>query len=183
MLTADERARIEVVPTASLDAFQLYLLGRDRWATRSPETIREAIGYFERSIQEDSTFALAHTGLADSYMLLSLYDLGTEPLDVYDRAKDAANRALELDPTLGEVHATFGFIAFAYEWDWAAAEEHLSLAVELAPGYASGHTWYSNLLGGLGQHEQAVAEIEIAFSLDPRSNNRAWTLAERLSAA
>lgn len=183
VITPDERARIEAVPTSSLSAFQLYLLGRDRWTERSPETIREAIGYFERAIEQDPTFALAHTGMADSYLVLSFYDLGTDPLEIYDLARNAADRALELDPTLGEVQASLGFIAFAFEWDWAEAEERLSLAVELAPGYAFGHLWYSNLLGSLGRHEQAVEEMEIAFSLNPRGNNQAWTLAERLSAA
>jgi TolB-like protein/Tfp pilus assembly protein PilF len=183
VLTPEEQARIELAPTDDLEAYDLYLLGRHRWTTRSSETIREAIGYFEKAIERDPAFALAYTGLADAYMVLPFYDLGTDPLDTYEPAKNAASRAIELDPWSGEAHASLGFIAHLYEWDWAGAEQHFSAAVDLAPGYASGHQWRSNLLGSLGRHDQAVAEAEVALSFDPISNVLVWTMAERLAGA
>lgn len=108
-------------------------MGRDRWATRSPETIREAISFFEHAIERDSTFALAYTGIADAYMVLPYYDLTVEQMDVYEPAKTAASRALELNDNLGEAHATLGYIAWGYEWDWEAAERYFSRGLELAP--------------------------------------------------
>jgi tetratricopeptide (TPR) repeat protein len=175
--------RIEAKPTDDLDAYELYLLGRNRWTTRSPETIREAIDYFEAAVEVDSTFALAFSGIADAYMVLPFYDLTAEPLDVYPQAKAAASRAMELDPSLGEVNASLGFISHLYELNWEAAERFLSTAVELAPGYPSAHHWYSSLLQSVGRLGEAVAEIEEAVSLDPRSNVLVWAFADRLHAA
>ncbi len=167
--------------TDDLEAYQLYLLGRDRWGTRSPETLREAIEYFERAIEQDSTFALAYTGIADAYMVLPFYDLTVEPLDVYEPAKAAATRALALNANLGEIHATLGYIAHTYEWDWQAAEQYFSAALELAPSYASARHWYANLLYTLGQLDRGAQEMEIALSLDPLSNVLVWVAANKLS--
>jgi len=132
-LTPEEQSRIEKDPTTNLDAYDLYLLGRNRWSTRSPETIREAIEYFEAAIEVDRTFALAFSGVADGYMQLAFYDPGTEPLDVYEEGKAAAIRAFELDPSLGEAHASLGYISLYYDLDWAASERYLSSSIELAP--------------------------------------------------
>ena len=179
ILTPDERARIETAQTENLEAYDLYLLGRRRWTTRSPETIREAISYFERAIDADSTFALAYSGLADSYAVLPFHDPTTDPLDILDAARSAAWKALELDPDHGEVHASVGFITLAYDWDLVLAEEHLSRAVALAPGYANGHGWYASLLAAHGRHEEAVAAAEKAVAMDPRSNVLVWIAGER----
>jgi TolB-like protein len=181
VLTGEEQARIDAIPTTNLDAYELYLLGRNRWTTRSPETIREAIGYYEAAIEIDPTFALAHSGIADAYMVLPFYDLTTEPLDVYERAKAAATRAYELDPSIGEVHASLGFISHLYELDWEAAELYLSSAVELVPGYPSAHHWYGSFLSSVGRFEEALEETERALSLDPSSNVLVWASADRLS--
>jgi serine/threonine-protein kinase len=174
VLTGEEQVRIEAKPTTSLDAYQLYLLGRNRWTNRSPETIREAIEYFEAAIELDSTFALAFSGLADAYTLLPAYDLSTESLDVYENAKAAAVRAFELNPSIGDVHASLGYISFLYELDWEKAGRHLATAVDLAPGYPTAHHWYGNFLALVGRSEEALAEMEKALSMDPRSNVLAW---------
>jgi tetratricopeptide (TPR) repeat protein len=173
-LTPEERTRVEARPTEDLDAYELYLLGRNRWTSRSPEMIREAIEYFEAAIELDSNFALAHSGLADAHMLLPAYDLSVGSLDVYAQAKAAATRALDLDPSVGESHASMGYIAFLYELDWEKAGRHLAAAVDLAPGYATAHHWYGNFLASVGRFDDAVVEMEEAFSLDPRSNVMAW---------
>ena len=161
--------------TDDLEAYELYLLGRDRWAIRSPETIREAIGYFERAVQRDSTFGLAYSGIADAYMVLRYYDPTVDGLQAYERAKPAALRAHELNPNLGEVHATLGNIAHSYEWDWQAGERYLREAIELAPGYEPAHQWYSNLLRDLGKYEEALHEIRVAQALDPLFNALDWS--------
>jgi len=183
LLTPEERDRIEAMPTTSLDAYELYLLGRNRWSTRSPQTIREAIGYYEAAIELDSTFVLAFSGLADAHMVLPFYDLTTEPLDVYEQAKAAATRAYELDPSVGEVHASLGFISHLYELNWEVAERYLSSAVELASGYPSAHHWYGSFLESVGRFEEGLFEMETALSLDPRSNVLVWASADRLSGA
>jgi TolB-like protein len=180
VLTGEERARIEAIPTTSLGAYELYLLGRHRWTIRSPETIREAIQYFEAAISLDSTFPLAFTGLADAYLVLPWYDMGTEPMEVYDLAKAAATRAYELDPSAGEVHASLGSISLFFELDWMGAEQHLAAAVELAPGYPSAHHWYSNFLASVGRFDESVAEVRTALTMDPRSNVLVWAYADRL---
>jgi len=182
-LTPEEQTRVEAIPTTNLDAFDLYLLGRIRWANRSPETIREAIEYFEAAIALDSTFALAFSGLADAYMVLPFYDLRVEPLDVYEAAKAAATRAYGLDSNLGEIHGTLGYIAHTYEWDWQTADQHLSAALELAPSHASAHHWRANLLATLGRFDLAAQEMEYALSLDPLSNVLVWATANKLAMA
>lgn len=179
ILTPEEEARIESAQTENLEAYDLYLLGRRRWTTRSAETLREAISYFERAIDADSTFALAYSGLADSYAVLPFHDPTTDALDILDAARSAARKALELDPDHGEVHASVGFIAHVYDWDPVLAEEHLSRAVELAPGYANGLGWYSNLQGALGRYEEAAAAAEKALAMDPLSNVLVWFAGER----
>jgi TolB-like protein len=166
--------------TDDLEAYDLYLLGRDRWTSRSQGTLQEAIDYFQRAIELDSSFALAHTGLADAYMVMPYYDPAVAPLDVYDRAKAVATRAFELNANLGEIRATLGYLAHTYEWDWLGAEEHFTTAVSLAPGYATAHHWYSNLLASMGEHERAAERIQVALSLDPLSNVIVWSTAARL---
>lgn len=179
-LTGEEQARIEAVPTTSLDAYELYLLGRSRSSSRSAETLREAIDLYEEAVRLDSTFALAFSGLADAFMVLPYYDVTLEQKDVYEEAKAAAARAYELDPAVGEIQASLGFISHVYEKDWEAAERYLSSAVELAPGSPNAHMWFSDFLHTAGRHEEALAEAEKALSLDPRSNVAIWVLAGRL---
>jgi tetratricopeptide (TPR) repeat protein len=180
VISPEEQARIEARPTNDLEAYELYLIGRHRWTTRSAETMREAISYFEAAIERDSTFALAYSGVADALMVLPFYDLNAEPLDVYGDVKAAVTKALDLDPSLGEIHATVGMMALYYEWDWDAAEHHLQMALEVAPSYPSSHQFYSNLLEARGQYGEAVEELAVALSLDPMSNVLVWEMADAL---
>jgi len=180
VIRPEEETRIEASLTDDLEAYDLYLLGRHRWRTRSVETIREAIGYFEAAIDRDSMFALAYGGIADALMVLPFYDLDVETLDVYEPAKAAALRALELNSALGEIHASLGYLAHTYEWEWSTAERHLLRAIELSPNYAAAHQWHSTVLELLGRDDEALEQMEIAFSLDPMSNVMAWGMAGRL---
>jgi len=145
----------------------LYLKGRHAWSKRTPEDLKEAMGLFESAIALDPTYALAHAGLADCYLLLGEYT-EARTADILPKAKPHAYRALELDANLAEAHASLGLISF-YDYDWATAEREFKRAIELRSGYATAHHWYAILLVGLGRFPEAKAEAERALELDPAS--------------
>jgi tetratricopeptide (TPR) repeat protein len=135
---------------------------------RNEEGFREALRCFRRAIQEDPHYALAYTGLADTYNLLGEYYL-LPPAEAFPRAEEAARHALDIDGSLAEAHTSLAFATAKYEWDWPAAETGFRRALELNPDYATAHQWYAELLSGIGRHEQAIAEIAAARRLDPLS--------------
>lgn len=153
--------------TTDVETYDLYLWGRYYWNARSLESLRTALGYFERAVARDSLYAPAFTGLADSYNLIAVYD--QPPTQVMPKAKAAAERALALDETQSEAHAALAYIATWYEWDWAAAEPHFQRALELNPSNATAHHWYSLYLAATGRASEALAEMDFARELDPTS--------------
>jgi serine/threonine protein kinase/tetratricopeptide (TPR) repeat protein len=165
-LSPAESARLEA-PARDVDAFNLYLKGRYYWNERTPDGLKKAIDYFQQAIAKDPTYALAYAGLADSYNLLAQYGINPAE-DVRPRAKEAATRALALDPTLAEAHVSQALIEHA-EFGWAAAEAEYRRAIDLNPSYATAHHWYANYLSQLGRFDEAVAEIKRAQQLDPLS--------------
>lgn len=169
--------------TRNLQAYDLYLIGLQRWASRSPASIREAIEFFDSAVDVDPRFALAHVGIANAYAALPFYDQTVEAQEAQQRARGAAERALELHPELGEAHAVMGFITQQYELDIATAETHFRRAVELAPNYATAHHWYGNLLACTGERERAIEQLERALALDPLSNVIVGGMAARLAEA
>lgn len=179
-VTPEEKIRVEAIPTSDLDAFDYYLLGRERWAVKSPESLRQAIVYFSRAIDADSSFAPAYSGRADAYLSLSFYDPNTKGSDVYDEAKAAAIRAIQLDPDLAEGHASLGQVYLHYDLNWESAERHLSRAVALAPGSPTAHFWYGTYFSTIGDFSEAVVEYGKALALDPRSSVQAWVYGEAL---
>lgn len=125
-------------------------------------------GYSTQAIARDPSFALAYTGLADSYGLLTEYH--TAPAtETYASAKAAAMKALEIDDDLSEAHASLAYVRQFYEWDWPAAENEFKQAIELNPNYATGHQWYAEFLSARGRHADALAEIHKAQDNDPLS--------------
>src|SRR5437762_2220363 len=154
--------------TDNVQAYSLYLKGRFCWNKRSQEGVREAIAYFEQAIDHDPGYALAYSGLSDSYGLQVDYR-GVPVTEGYALARRYALQALELDDTLPEAHTSLAWVQFAYDWDWEAAERSYRRALELNPGYATGHNWYSLVLLVSGQGEQALGEAHPALGLDPRS--------------
>jgi len=110
------------------------------WNERSAESLKTSIGYFQEAIRKDPSYALAYSGLADAYDVASDYAL-LSPRECYSNAKTAVLKALELDPTLAQAHATLADIKSAYEWDWSDAEAEFKRALELNPGYATAHYW------------------------------------------
>ena len=177
-LTPEVEARIESQPTDDLEAYTLYLRGRQFWNQRSQEGLETAEGYFRRAIERDSAYALAWAAMADTYALLSGY--GYMPPDqALPKATAAADRALKLDPLLGEAHAARGLIAL-HESELELAEEQIRRAIELNPSYASAHHWYCIVLRARGRAHDALREIRRASELDPLSPIISETLAQQL---
>src|SRR5262249_27942247 len=118
--------------------------------------------------KKDRSYALAQSGLADSYIILGEFSL-LPGREAYAKAREAATKALELDDALGEAHNALAILKGDYDWDWPNAEREFRRAIELNPGYATAHQWYGELLSELGRHEEALAEIKQAQQLDPLS--------------
>ena len=155
-------------PTTDLDAYQMFLKGRHFWSRRTRSGLERAVEYFQRAIERDPHYALAHAGLADAYLLLGSYNY--LPLDqAHASAKAAVNRALALDEMLAEAHATRGQL-LRRDRDWSGEEREYRRAIELNASYATAHQWYATLLAALARFEEAIVEIRRAEQLDPLSH-------------
>ena len=154
--------------TDSVPAYGLYLRGRYAWNKRSQDGVAEGIRYFEQAIDADPGYALAYTGLADSYALA--LDYRSVPVhEGFERAKLYARKALELDEGLAEAHASLAWSLFIYDWDWPAAAAEFRRSIELDPRYATAYQWYSFLLASQGRFEEAIIAAHTAQELDPGS--------------
>jgi tetratricopeptide (TPR) repeat protein len=152
------------------DAYEAYLKGRFFWNKRTGEGLRTAIDYFRRAITIDPSYAEAYAGLADSYAVAGDWKYGVlPPLDAFPKATAAAAKALVLDASLGEAHASLAYALDLYGWDWQAAETEYKQAIQLNPGYATAHQWYSWHLFMVGRDDDALIELRRAESLDPLS--------------
>ena len=151
--------------TDNVRAYGLYLKGRYEWNRRNQEGVAAGIKYFEQAIGEDPTYALAYSGLADSYALF--VDYRSVPVDEgFAHAKEYALRAIELDDSLAEAHASLAWCRFIYDWDWAEAVREFRRSIELNPRYASAHQWYAFLLTALGASGESLVEAHTAVELD-----------------
>lgn len=153
------------------EAYQSYLLGRYYWNMRTGEGLAKAGQYFADAIQKDPNFALAYSGQADYFAYLTVLG-GPEimkPIDAMSRARTAAAKALQLDDSLAEAHASMGNILHNYDWNWAAAEGEYKRAIELNPNYAMAHHLYAHLLIETGRVQEGLAEAQRALELDPYS--------------
>ena len=166
-LKPDAATAISARRTENLEAYDLYLLGRHRWATRDVEAVREAIGYYEQAIARDSGFALAWAGLADAWGVLPFFDPTLTGREAFPQAVRAADRALELAPELAEANAARGIVATEYEFDFEAGERLLERAVELNPNYAQAHAWLCETVNISGREAAALPSCERALRLDP----------------
>lgn len=169
-LTTADRGALRTRYTDDAEAYRLYLKGRYQWNKRTVQGFHAAIDDFEQAIEADPTYALAFAGLADCHALLGAAEYGAlPPRESLPRARAAATRALELDPTLAEAHASLGLVQRTFDWDRSAAERSFRRAIELAPAYASAHQWYGEMLVETGRPSEAEAEIRRALELDPLS--------------
>jgi len=167
-LTGEDEEKLTKRYTHDADAYGLYLKGRYFWNKRDEPGLRNGIKYFQQAEEKDPSYALAYSGLADSYALLS--DIGVvKPSDEMPKAKAAAQKAVDVDPTLGEAYTSRAFVKLAYDWDWLGAEADFKKALELNPKYPTAHQWYASYLIQMGKFEEAKKEIEEAHQLDPLS--------------
>lgn len=159
------------------EAYEAYLKGRYFWNKRTPDGLNKSIEYFDQAIAKDPSFAAAYAGLADSYSILGSDVL---PADVANsKARAAAAKAIELDPSTAEGHAAMALVEFYYDWNWKQAEEEFRRAIELNPNYATAHQWYSYYLTAMLRFPEAVEQAEAAQQIDPLSLSINTTLATR----
>jgi DNA-binding winged helix-turn-helix (wHTH) protein/tetratricopeptide (TPR) repeat protein len=152
----------------NVEAYLAYLDGRRQWSQRTLAGVKQAIQSFERSIREDSSYAPAYSGLADSLILLGSYGV-YPPRDIFPRARTAVLDALKLDNSLAEAHASLAAIRGGYDWDWTGAETEFRKAIQLKPDYPTAHQWYAEQLSAQGRHPEAIREAAVAVGLDPHS--------------
>jgi len=154
--------------TESNEAYQYYLRGRSYWNKRTGENLKKAIEQFQQAADKDPTYALAYVGLADCYALLEEY-AGLPSSENLPKARDAALRALQIDNSLAEAHASMGYIDL-HSWQFAEADKEFKRAIELNPNYATAHQWYHVYYRILDRLDEAFAEIKRAQQLDPLSS-------------
>lgn len=167
-LSADQASRLTKTYTENTEAYHLYLLGRYFWNKRSEESLNKSIGYFQQAIEKDPNYAVAYAGLADSYAVMAI-SADMPAHEVFPKAKIAAAKALELDDTLVETHATMLRIKSQYDWNWTGVETEYRRAIELNPNYPMTHVYYISYLMAEGRMDEAVSSIKRAQELDPLS--------------
>jgi TolB-like protein/DNA-binding winged helix-turn-helix (wHTH) protein/Flp pilus assembly protein TadD len=183
-LNRQEQVALDNSKAVNPEAYEAYLKGRYFLNKRTGDGLRTAIEYFKRAIDSDSTYAEAYSGLADSYALSGDWKYGVlSPKDAFPKAKAAATKALALDESLGEAHASLAYALDLYGWDWEAAEIEYKRAIKLNVGYATAHQWYSWHLLMMGRNSEAIAELREAESLDPLSLIISADVADALSVA
>jgi tetratricopeptide (TPR) repeat protein len=167
-LTGSEMAAMAKAPTANSEAYEVYMKGRYFWNKRTGADLHKAIDYFNQAISKDPHYALAYVGLADAYVLLSIYGAAA-PKDSVPQAKAAVKRALELDGNLAEVHASAGILS-DNDFQFEHAITEFERAIQLSPNYATAHHWFGDgPLMALGRFDRALVEGKRAVELDPLS--------------
>jgi serine/threonine-protein kinase len=167
-LTGAERKLVAHRDTEKVEANRLYTEGRYHWNKRNIEGIRKSVELLEQAVALDPKYARAYAALADSYITLSEYGL-LPASEAFPKARDAAQKALRIDDSLGEAHTALAMIKASYDWNWKGADETFQRAIELNPNYATAHQWYSEFLAAMGRHNEALSEIRRAQQIDPLS--------------
>jgi len=167
-LTPEEHARLSSAGEVNPEAFEAYLKGRYYLSKRTREGFMKAVEQFQNAIDLDPGYALAYTGLADTYILLANYNILPAD-DAREKAKVMATKALELDDTVAEAHISLAAVLTSHEMDWKRSEQEFLKAIHLNPNYALAHHWYAGFLQTVGRPEEAIGEIRKARELDPLS--------------
>jgi TolB-like protein/lipoprotein NlpI len=174
-LTPQEQAQLAQSRPVNPEAYEAYLKGRYHWNRRSREGLPKGVQYFQEAIAKDTGYAAAYAGLADCLSGLSTYNF-VAPVDGCGKAKKLALQALELDPSLGEAHASLAWVHTWYDYDFVAAEREFERSLELNPRYATAHQFFGFYLGMMGRYEEGYTEIKRAIRLDPLSTVFQWSL-------
>jgi len=165
-LTPAEKKRLVHRPTKKGEAYELYLKGRFHANKRTTSGLKSAIREFERAIEIDPSYTLAHVGLADCHIVLACRFLES-PHEAYPHSEVEASRAIEIDPALSEPHATLGMISSNYKWDWARADREFKKAISIDPSNATAHHWYSLFLNSMERLDDSLQEARAAIELEP----------------
>jgi TolB-like protein/Tfp pilus assembly protein PilF len=168
-LSGAEKSRLAQRGTENSQAYQLYLRGRYYWNKRTPEGGAKAIEYFQQAIEQDPAYALAYSGLSDSYSVTFFNQSTLSQSESSSKSRAPALKALELDPSLAEAHASMGTVLLLFDLDFKGAEAEFRQALAINPGYATGLQWYAEMLGELGRYDEALAMIRRAHEADPFS--------------
>ncbi len=167
-LTSQEATRLEHTQSVDPAAYESYLKGRYYWNRRTEADIEKSIEYFQKAIEIDAGYAEAYAGAAASYLVMPTH-ASVRHHETYPRARELAEKALELNPDLAEAHAVLGGIATEYDWNWDMAEKRYQRAIVLNPNDATAHQWYAEYLHKMGRFDEAMEEIKTARRLDPLS--------------
>jgi DNA-binding winged helix-turn-helix (wHTH) protein/TolB-like protein/Flp pilus assembly protein TadD len=162
------RLKLNVEEKKQLDAYRLYLKGRNAWNKRTGDALLEAIDFFNQAIAIDPNNSAAYAGIADCYNMLVVYGR-VEPKEGFPKAKEAAAKALEIDESSAEAHSSMAFIKFRWDWDRTATEREFQEAIKLKPAYAPAHQWYSSYLVAVERFDEAIAEAKRTEDLEPLS--------------
>jgi DNA-binding winged helix-turn-helix (wHTH) protein/TolB-like protein/Tfp pilus assembly protein PilF len=162
------RLKLNVEEKKQLEAYRLYLKGRNAWNKRTGDALQQAIEFFNQAIAIDPNYGDAYAGLADCYNMLVVYGR-LPPKEGFPKAKEAAMRALEIDESSAEAHTSMAFIRFRWDWDRTATEREFQTAIRLKPAYAPAHQWYSSYLVAVERFDEAIAEAKRTEELEPLS--------------
>jgi TolB-like protein/Flp pilus assembly protein TadD len=169
VVTAEQQERLASLRSIRPEAYEAYAKAQLFLATTNATSLYKAVEYFQQALKEDPLFAPAYAGLANAYVSLAWPASVLTPRESARLAREAANKALEIDPGLGEAHATLGWVKYLYDWDWAGAEKELSLAIKLNPNDARAHRWYGTYLILVRRMDEALVEMKRGQRLDPLS--------------
>ena len=167
-LTRAEKKRLTRRQTDDAEAYRLYLQGRHHWNRWTEDGFYKAIEYFQQAVEKDSSYALAYTGLAESYVLLG-WNSYLPARDAFPKGKAAALKAAQLDPNLGEALTAVAAVSWLHDWRWEKAEAEFTESLTLNPTYPTGNHWYAEYLMTMGRHSEAVARMKKSQELDPLS--------------
>ncbi len=166
--TSEETHGLVRVHAGNVEAYHCYLKGRSFWHRRNEGFLQKAMDCFQQAIKIDPAYVPPYVGLADCCNSLGIWGFAS-PREVFPRARELTQKALETDDALADAHASRAVVNMFYDWDWAGAKTELRRAIELNPGYALGHLWYGHLLSIVGRFDDAIDEVRVAQNLDPLS--------------
>ena len=164
-LTRTEKKQLTKRHTEDADAYRLYLKGRHHWNRWTEEGFNKAMEYFQKAVDKDPTYALAYTGLADSYVLLG-WNSYLPPKEVFPKGKAAAMTALKFDSELAEAHTSLAALLWLHDWQWEKAQAEFKRSLEISPTYPTANHWYAEFVMTMGRHDEAIAKIKTGQELD-----------------
>jgi len=167
-LTHAQKKKLTRHQTEDPEAYRIYLKGRHHWNKWTEEGFYKAIEYFQQAVEKDPSYALAHAGVADSYVLLG-WNSYLPPKDAFPKAKAAALTALQFDPDLGEAHTPLAAVFWLHDWHWPEAEKEFKRSLELNPAYPTANHWHAEYVMTMGRHAEAIAQMKNSQTLDPLS--------------